>query len=285
MLHRSEALKITGGKRMDTLVELFQAALRHWLGRDVSVEQIASAGKVAHNHSGSIVHFYDVTYRTAQGSAQIPLITKDTLVYERQILALLNAQAHPIVPLSYSLDLQSREPQLLCQQDAGLRMPLSPAHLATVASGLATIHAANAGAPYLPWMRRLTRATFFAWWQPAWDQACAQADFVREFEAYLHAVEQAAQRFAHTLDGFWQEASALTVLHTDLSAWHVLLRDDQPTIIDWDQARFGPRELDLVNLFTLETVPRYYHAARQSGLPLSYAAFLERFHAAWRSLG
>ena len=269
----------------DRTAELFQAALRRWIAGDVTVDAIVTLPRVAQDYSGSVVRFYQVSYHTSDCSAKVQLVTKDSSVYERQILSLLDTQAHSNVPLTYSLDMHTRELQLLCQENAGERTQLSDSHIATVAQASATNHTINANAPYLPWMRRLTSATFFTWWQPVWDQACANTSFIHEFELYIQPIEQAAQRFATIIDRFWQDNLCVTVLHTDLSPWHVLIRDDQPYIIDWEQTRYGPLYLNLVNFFTLRTVSLYYEAARNAGFAVTYKAFMEKFHAAWAFVG
>ena len=244
---------------------LFLATLRRWVAEDAQINTVAALPDTAQDHSGAIVRFYRIGYASQGRSAEIDLVTKDTLVYERQILALLNAQAHPAIPFSYALDMHTPAALLLCQEHAGARQPLSPQHLATVAQALARIHTTNRGAPYLPWMRRLTSQSFFHWWRQAWEQACGNADFAREFRAYIPQVERAALRFAQTLDRMWREGESATVLHIDLNAWHVLIRNDQPYLIDWDQARYGPFYLDLVNLFTPQAVSLYYNALAQAG--------------------
>jgi Phosphotransferase enzyme family len=264
---------------MKSLTKLIQGAIRQWFGESAVVDTINVLPQTAQDSSSGIVRFYRVSYHTFTAAATIQLITKESLVYERQILSLLNAQSHPTVPLSYALDMETREPQLLCQQDAGIRKPLSHNQLAIVAQALATIHFVNKGSPYLPWMRRLTNETFFHWWKSVWNKARTNTEFLHEFGHFIQPIEQSAQRVARCIDEFWTQSTSLTVLHTDLTPWHVLLRDNQPFIIDWDQARYGPFYLDLVTLFTLETVPLYYRAAIQQGSHLPYDEFLEHFHA------
>src|SRR5262245_61285961 len=100
-------------------------------------------------------------------------------------------------------------------------------------------------AQHLPWMRRLTTYTFCSWWRPAWHNALADADFAQEFHQYIPAMQPAAERFARVLDRLWQEGNLLTLLHTDLSTWHILVDSDQPYLIDWEQVRYGPCYLDL----------------------------------------
>jgi hypothetical protein len=155
---------------MVTLHRLFQDTLRQWVAADASVENIIVLPELARDHSGAVVHFYRVTYTTARRSTEIRLVTKDSPRYERQALAVLNAQHHPNVPFSYTPDLQTNTPMLLCQQYAGERVPLTTNQIATVATALATIHLVNQGdAQHLPWMRRFTAHTFFSWWRPAWQ--------------------------------------------------------------------------------------------------------------------
>lgn len=270
----------------DSLHRLFQATLRQWVAPDAVVDAISLLPELARDHSGAVVHFYRVMYSSAGRTQPMKLVTKDSPRYERQALALLNAQQHPNIPFSYTPDLDTNTPVLLCQQYAGERIPLTTSHIAKVANALAAIHTTNQGdAQHLPWMRRLTTQTFFAWWRPAWQSACANADFDQEFHQYIPAMEPAAARFARVLDQLWQEGTFLTVLHTDLSAWHVLVDQDHPYLIDWEQVRYGPCFLDLPNLFTLETVPLYYEALRRRDVPLDYATFLTHFHAIWSFVG
>jgi len=221
---------------MSTLHRLLQDTLRQWLAPDATVETIVVLPELARDHSGAVVHFYRVTYTSTGRVHEIKLVTKDSPRYERQALALLNAQHHPNVPFSYTLDLQTNAPMLLCQQYAGERIPLTTSQVATVATALATIHTTNQGDDqHLPWMRRLTAHTFFSWWRPAWQNARTDADFTHEFQQHIPAIEPAAERFARVLDRLWQEGNLLTLLHTDLSAWHVLVESDQPYLIDWEQ--------------------------------------------------
>jgi hypothetical protein len=271
---------------MITLHRLFQDTLRQWVAADATVEAIIALPELARDHSGAVVHFYRVRYTSAGRSNEIKLVTKDSPRYERQALAVLTAQHHPNIPFSYTPDLQTNAPMLLCQQYAGERIPLTPTQIATVATALGTIHAANQGDDqHLPWMRRLTTHTFFSWWRPAWQAALADTDFVREFHRYVPAMEPAAERFARVLDHLWQEGNLLTLLHTDLSAWHVLVDQDHPYLIDWEQVRYGPFYLDLPNFFTLQTVSLYYQALRTRNVPLDYATFLANFHATWSFVG
>lgn len=260
-------------------INLFQAALCRWLASDAIVDSVRTLPDIAQDHSDAIVRFYDVAYHSSAGTAEIRLITKAAHLYERQICALLNSQAHPNVPWSYTFDLHTNVPFPVCQQYVGLRLPLSQQHMHMVAQALAKIHAINCGAPYLPWMRRLTSTSFFSWWRPMWEQALAHQEFRREFYPYLAHVEFTAKRFADLLDDYWQEHTCLTVLHTDLSAWHVLVHDGQPYLIDWDQARYGPLYLDLVNFWTPETIPIYYEALVAAGVFFPYSKFMTHYYA------
>jgi Ser/Thr protein kinase RdoA (MazF antagonist) len=134
-------------------------------------------------------------------------------------------------------------------------------------------------------MRRLDSHTFFSWWRPVWQQALVDSSFVREFHSYIAEMERAVARFTHTLDRLWREGASLTVLHTDLSAWHVLVEHNQAYLIDWDQARYGPWYLDLPNFFTLETASLYYRGSSDAGVAPDEATFLANFHATWAFVG
>lgn len=271
---------------MSTLHQLLQNTLRQSVADDATIQTIIALPDRAQDHSGSVVHFYRVRYTSSGRSSEIKLVTKDSPRYERQALALLTAQHHPNIPFSYTPDLETNAPVLVCQRYAGERVPLTTAQSATVATALATIHATNRGdAQHLPWMRRLNSSTFFSWWRPAWQAALADADFVRAFEPYVSAMEPAAERFAQVLDQLWQENNLLTLLHTDLSAWHVLVDQDHVYLIDWEQVRYGPCYLDLPNFFTLQTVSVYYQALCTRNAAPDYVTFLEHFHATWSFVG
>src|SRR4051794_30894170 len=128
---------------MMTLHRLFQDTLRQWVAADASVENIIVLPELARDHSGAVVHFYRVTYTSAGQTTEIRLVTKHSPRYERQTLAILNTQHHPNIPFSYTPDLQTNTPILLCQQYAGQRIPLTTTQIDTVATALATIHAVN----------------------------------------------------------------------------------------------------------------------------------------------
>jgi len=272
---------------MAELARLFESLLQRWINPSASVGQIVQLPEDAQDHSGATVHFYHVSYTTpASPQTMITLVTKDAMLYERQILAWLNDQHLPHIPLSYTDDLTTNASQLLCQEFAGKRVPLTPTHFQSVARALAHLHAHNCGdSRHLPWMRRLRGVGFGLWWRQAWQRAITNPDFVHEFRSYLPYIEPALARFVQTVEHLWREEACLTVLHTDLSPWHVLVRDDHPYLIDWDQARYGPLYLDLPNFFTLETVVLYYEALVARGLRLNYAEFLTRFHTTWCFVG
>ncbi|MBA3943469.1 MAG: aminoglycoside phosphotransferase family protein [Herpetosiphonaceae bacterium] len=271
---------------MTSFHDTFQAALRRWGTRDAIVTDVKERVETACDHGSEPVRFYDVTFSTVGETRSVTLVIKIALHYEREILALLNSQGHRNIPLTYAEDLHTPIPMVMCQQHAGERRSLTSEEVRTIAHSLAMIHAMNRGdAHHLPGMRRLVSHTFLAWWRPIWQQALMDQSFVHEFGSYISEIEQAVVRFTYTLDRLWQEADSLTMLHTDLSLWHVLVDHNHLYIIDWDQARYGPWYLDLPNLFTLETVLAYYVGLCNAGIAPDMVTFLANFHATWSFVG
>ena len=214
---------------------------------------------------------------------------------ERRVFAHLNAQAQPNVPFSHTLDLTTDAPMPICVQDLGsVQRPTSLDHIQEVtlrqeAAGLAAIHAANWGhASDLSWLPRADRSYFAqmieqTYWRPHWEQIVRDPTFRAEFGSDLPRIEAAAGTIVEEMAALYNEADALTLVHTDINPGNVLLLDGVPCFIDWHAAHFGPCYLDVPHHFFTPALAEYYHAAMLAqNINLPRDTFTERFRLAAR---
>ena len=207
------------------------------------------------------------------GRATLRLIIKRSVLSERRVFAHLNAQAQPNVPFSHTLDLTTDAPMPICVQDLGSVQrptsldPIQEVTLRQEVAGLAAIHAANWGhASDLSWLPRADRSYFAqmieqTYWRPHWERIVRDPTFYAEFGSDLPRIEAAAGTIVEEMAALYNEADALTLVHTDINPGNVLLLDGVPYFIDWHAAHFGPCYLDVPHHFFTPALAEYYHAA------------------------
>ena len=249
--------------------------------------------------SGAAVRRYTIAYATAAGApATTSLVTK--VVERREWLTLrhLNAQQQLNVPFAHALDDGHGEHVLICMQDAGditrptSLEPITEAELAREASGLASIHIANADhTAALDWLPIVDRGYIEAmifqrtWW-PAWQSAIATPAFVDTFGPDIPHVEAAAATIVDDLADMLADSSAHTLIHTDLNPSNVLVHNGTPYFIDWQSAMRGPFYLDLPHHHcTLAQAEHYRHARAAHGRPIAAPEFARRYRVAARYIG
>lgn len=143
-----------------------------WLIKQTLVRHVAPHAQVtdvreriegAQGYSGAILRYYNVTYVEPNGqTAHVALVTKDAPLAERRVLAWLSGRPQPHVPWSYTDDLDTDAPALVCMQDVGGEQQPSQAEMLNeAAEALASIHAANLGQiEQLSWLPPADRAYF-----------------------------------------------------------------------------------------------------------------------------
>lgn len=217
---------------------------------------------------------------------------------ERMAMKVLTEQGHSFTPAAFSPDTDTDEPRWMAQQDMG-RNPVpaavGPAWMAQVANALAQIHADNLGrGAAMPWLPHADRA----YWQAYLIRSISvdhferlmenNADFRREFGAYLPALRRNAEKFAADMAELYAEGDSLTLTHGDLQTVdgsHVYDCGGKPCIIDFGWCHYAPFYVDLASYFSFEDARLYYDAMVRRGISLHYGDFEERLRAAFRYSG
>lgn len=285
---------------------LIEQTIVRYVAPNAQVTGIHERAGGAQGYSGATLRYYDVAYQQSGGRAgQVALVTKDAPLRERRVLAWLAEQRQPHVPWSYTDDLETDAPVLVCMQDVGGE-PARPhtAIQAEAAEALASIHAANSGKlDQLLWLPRADR-TYWEWfidshwrtpWQATlanepftdaagneWPQSTAEGNFADEFGAYTEPLEAAAAQFIDAMDQLWQAGDALTLAHADIHSEHVLVHAERAFVIDWGQACYAPFYIDLPNYFERDYVPLYRDALAAHGYNIPVDVFMQHYHAASR---
>jgi hypothetical protein len=243
--------------------------------------------------SGSRIRYFEVISVDPRGGRCTDLlVTKDASLLERRILALLSAQGCAVPPV-YLPDVTTEGrmpvymPYLAERPPLDLGHPASPL-TATIADGLAGIHAANRQQPpsWLPHASEDYRGSLWLHaWREQWEHNLGDPIFAAEFGAYTARLEDAMARFLQTLNALTAEGTSLTLLNVDLIPDHIRLWRDRACFIDWQQSSYGSLYLDLPNHFTVETALVYRDALAAHGYEIPVPEFLERYHEVGRYMG
>ena len=264
----------------------FAELLSRLHGTPCYVVESARAPAGPQGYSGSEVAYYAVTSAEAGGEMHHDqLVVKQAALLERQLVRRLTEQGCAVPPAVIpDLDSPGRAPLIMPYLEArppyadGWGSPLT----ASIARGLAGIHAANRGrpAPGLPhiaddvegrlWLRA---------WRETWQANLADPAFAREFERYTQPLADAHDRLLRHLAALVAEGDSLTLLSVDLIPDHIRLWRGEACFIDWEQAGYGPLYLDLPNAFNVETALAYRDALAEHGHAIPEVDFFERFHA------
>jgi aminoglycoside phosphotransferase (APT) family kinase protein len=237
-------------------------------------------------YSGSQVSYYQVTSRGVDGQVrQDRLVVKQASLLERRLVHHLLEQSCAVPPAVIP-DIASSERAPIYMPFTDARPPHSEGNgsplTASIADGLAGIHAANIGQPpaWLPHASDdFTGRLWLKAWHEQWEANLAQPDFAAEFERYTAQLEDADERLLRDLAALAVEGACLTVLNVDLIPDHIRLWRGRACFIDWEQSSYGPLYLDLPNAFSVETVLTYRDALARRGHRIPEVEFLERFHA------
>ena len=102
--------------------ELIEATIAARIAPAARVAAIAPRENGPQGYSGATLRYYDVTYTRRGHTEQIALVTKDAPLRERRILAWLGERGLP-APFSYTADLTTDAPALVCMAYVGDRPP------------------------------------------------------------------------------------------------------------------------------------------------------------------
>ena len=237
-------------------------------------------------YSGSQVSYYQVRSRGASGQArQDRLVVKQASLLERRLVHHLLLQSCAVPPAVIP-DFASTERAPMYMPFTDARPPYAEGNgsplTASIAEGLAGIHAANTGQPpeWLPHASKdFPARLWLKAWHEQWEANLAQPDFAAEFERYTARLEAADEQLLRALVVLVEEGTSLTVLNVDLIPDHIRLWRGRACFIDWEQSSYGPLYLDLPNAFNVETVLTYRDALARHGYRIPEVEFLERFHA------
>lgn len=280
---------------MDQIEQLLEQTIRAYVCPEAHVMRFDTRpmGQDERGYSGAQLRRHTVTFRTSEGDATTTtLVTKEAALVERRVLDLLTSQDQ-CVPFSHALDLVSDHPALVCQQDLGGNSSPQPpfAQLEHQAARcLARIHYTNLGrAPELAWLPRADRAyvegDILADYRTQVARAKERPAFTSQLGSVARKMEEAISPFLDAMDMLWQEESSLTLIHADMMDAHILVHDDRPYIIDWNQARYGSFYLDLPNYFTPGGALSYRNALAELGLVIPEDEFMHRYREAGRYAG
>lgn len=245
--------------------------------------------------SGAAVRRVSVIH---DGGQRGSMILKKAERKERMVMKVLTEQGHRFTPAAFSPDEDANEPRWMAQQDMGRNpfpMAVGPEWMAQVADALAQIHADNLGrGEAMPWLPHADRA----YWQDYLIRQISvdhferlmenNADFRREFGAYLPALRRNAEKFAADMAELYAEGDGLTLTHGDLQTAdgaHVYDCGGKPCIIDFGWCYYAPFYIDLASYFSFEEARLYYDAMVRRGVSLRYGDFEERLRAAFRYSG
>jgi hypothetical protein len=281
----------------EMLMRLLQATIIRYVSGEARIEHILSS-PIAPGLSGAKIQRHQLTLKTSWGQTQTSLVTKETGLLERRILAQLNQQGQQAIPFSHALDLTTDAPTLVCLQDLGTQQrpdatgPFPSSLMMQEAPRLASIHAANLGhTEALTWLPRADRSYVTTYieqrfWRPAWEQVVRDPTFVEIFGAMIPQVEAAASSIADEMEALYREGDTLTLVHSDLNPGNVMMYKNTPYFIDWEIPRYGSLYLDIPHLFpTLERAEYYRQALREAGTEIAPGDFAERYRIAAHFVG
>ncbi|QBD77459.1 hypothetical protein EPA93_16255 [Ktedonosporobacter rubrisoli] len=276
---------------------LLQATLARYIAAEARIEQILSS-PITPGLSGANIQRHQLTLQTPQGQRRTSLVTKEAGLLERRILTQLNQQQQRAVPFSYTFDLTTDVPALLCLQDLGTQQRPDitgsfPSHLLVQeAQGLAAIHMTNLGhTEALAWLPRADRSYVIVYiqqrfWRPAWEQVVNDPAFVELFGPAIPKVEAAADTIADEMEALYCEDETLTLVHADLNPSNVMVYENAPYFLDWQIPRYGSLYLDIPHLFpTLEQAELYRQALEEAGKAIAPGDFAERYRIAAHFVG
>jgi hypothetical protein len=281
----------------ELLTQLLQATITRSVSGEAHIEHILSS-PITPGLSGAKIQRHQLALKTPLGQMQTSLVTKETGLLERRILAQLNQQGQRAIPFSHTLDLTTDTPALVCLQDLGTQQrpdvtgPFPPSLLEQEAQGLASIHAAHLGHPEaLAWLPRADRSYVTTYiqqrfWRPAWEQVVHDPAFVELFGAVIPQVEATADTITNEMEALYREGNMLTLVHSDLNPSNVMVCENTPYFIDWEIPRYGSLYLDIPHLFpTLERAEYYRQALGEAGTEIAPEDFAERYRIAAHFVG
>jgi Phosphotransferase enzyme family len=231
------------------------------------------------------------------GKRTVSLITKNTTLIERRVLALLQDQHQTAIPFNYSVNLMDTGLAPVCLEDLGSeRRPTSletipPELLRKEARALAHIHHANsAPVDRLAWLPRIdrhyVRDKISRFWEPAWQRAVEDREFRQEFGNCISTVEDTAVNVADEIARVSENEETLSLIHGDINPSNVLITNGGPRFIDWQTACIGPFYLDLPHHLSTPALAGGYLSARASlGVTIAPTDFSIGFRAAAHYIG
>ncbi len=279
------------------LQDLLLATLHMHVDPSARISRITSTAMDA-GLSGATVLRHRIKFASEQSrDGSVSLITKDTTLIERRVLALLQDQEESSVPFNYAPNLVDDIVLPVCMEDLGRlhrptsRDPIPPELIEQEAAALARIHHVNLGqSKQFAWLprvdRRYVQGQLARTWEPAWRRAVEIDAFRREFGDQIPTVEAAAAAVADEIEQVSMSQDCLTLLHGDLNPSNVLISSGQPRFIDWQAACYGPFYLDLPHhLFTLELAEVYRHVREELGEIVDPDDFAAGYRAASHYIG
>jgi hypothetical protein len=285
----------------DEIRDLLQATIERFVAPRGSITHVESL-PIAAGLSGDVLERFEVVARVDDAPVSevtTRLVVKHASLIERRTLAHLQLQeggGH--VPFNYAKDLVSDQPCLVCMQDLGDQNrpysldPITPELQRAEADAWAGIHVANFGRRSdLDWLPLANRAHFDEmierrFFRPNWERAKTDPAFVARFGDHIDEVEHVAARIVDDMVAIHDEASSLTLVHTDVNPGNVRLLNGKPYVIDWGTARYGSFYIDVPHHF--DTVERglIHHAAlARRGTAIAEWDYVDRFRIAARYTG
>lgn len=273
------------------------ATLHAYVAPDARLVEIISSPVEAGMSGAEILRHRVVFDSLSSGKRTVSLITKNTTLIERRVLAILQDQNQSSIPFNYSSNLVDDRLARICMEDLGSQHrptslePIPPELIRREARGLARIHYANrAQQGNLAWLPRVDREYVLQqlsqYWDPAWQRAISDTAFQRQFESYLTAVEAIAAQVPNAIDRLSANEQTLSLIHGDVNPSNVLITNGEPRFIDWQAAHCGPFYLDLPHHFFTPSVAAEYRIARASlGDTVAPDDFLIGFRAAAHYIG
>jgi Phosphotransferase enzyme family len=248
--------------------------------------------------SGSVVRAYSVTYRTYHldrgGDETAHVVVKNASPLEQQVVQLLTAQ-NQALPEVFIPEISTSDSMPMYLERARARPlgetisdPYRPL-ARQVAAALARIHAANRR-QCPEWLPRVADdyvgELYLNESLVHWERCLRDNRFFTEFGQYDRQLRSAFDQFLVLMRELTAQGDTLTLINSDLNPDHILLvKDDRPVLIDWEQACYGSFYLDLPNYFSIETVLLYRDALADAGFTVPPADFIDRFREVGRYMG
>lgn len=228
-------------------------------------------------------------------TARLSLISKRATSTERHVLKRLYLQKAN-VPYSLSYASEAEERSLVCIQDIDYQTNYTNLNISMLQKNetkvLAQIHTSNYGQrKELSWLPLADSIHIEKMlnerWNPQWQAAKVQEQFIDDFGEYIPSVEAVAKSIYEDIQIVINDENSHTLIHNDLNPGNVLVHNNTDVFfIDWEEARYGSLFLDVpLRCRTSEQIEDYRALLDDKNINIPRDRFYELYEIASRYLG